>query len=498
MLKNIKPSLPDFPFPCDTPEAVGIPSAAVLGFLRALENHPYRLHAMMLVRNGKLCFSAASSPYTLQTPHRVYSAGKSILALSALFAMQEGKLCADDPVTRYFPEASGTRFDRMTVSDLLTMRSGQTEDPFPILLKDLDADLIRAFFQTLPTDEPGKTFRYNNSIPHIVYAVTERATGIPFEQYQQSHLLDPLNAQIFAPTNPQGQYNPVVMSMSAITLMKIALFYMQKGVWEGRQLLDSHWIDEATASHTATGMAGNAAEYGYQIWRNAFGGYRMDGGWGQYALILPEQGLAAVLFSDMPDSSFALEAFGKEIVARLSPSALPEDSAAHAALEAYAQAMSLAPKGGDADSAWRDEWFAKRYRFNDPDMVLSLSQEPNGVHLLLTQNDATSEYHCGLNGVWQINNRHFLVMPERTVDNGVYCLSPDECYLTGVWRGPEAFEMSGKSLGALGEYLYRFVFDKDGLTLTLPKRVCRGGPSLENAVSLHAEGSDKTDANSPA
>jgi CubicO group peptidase (beta-lactamase class C family) len=483
-----------------TPEAAGIPSAAVTGFLQSLERRPYRLHAFLLARKGRLCFASTAAPYAPDTPHRVYSAGKSVLALSALFAMQEGKLRPGDRVADSFRDLldGDDRFDGMTVSDVLTMRSGQEDDPFPAILTDLDADLIRRFFKAPPVEKPGTRFRYNNTIPHIVYAVTERATGTPFEAYQREHLCDPLDAPVFAPTNPLGQYNPVVMSMSAVTLMKFALFYLQEGVWKGRRLLDARYIREATALHAETGLPGNAAEYGWQIWRNAFGGYRMDGGWGQYAIVMPEEDLAAVILSDMPDSAFALEAFEKEIVSRLSPAPLAESPADFTEMSALEAGMTLAPKGGAAESAGQSEWFGKSYRFTDTGETLRFTAEKNEIVLRLTRNGKAEVFRCGLNGEWLLNARHLLVKPERNVDNGVFCLNPDECFLTGVWREGNAFEMAAKSLGATGEYRYRFTFTDRGLSLALPLRVCRGGPQRQEAIERIAEGSGATDEHRPA
>ena len=483
-----------------SPEAAGIPSTAVTAFLHALERRPYRCHAFLLARNGKLCFASAAAPYALDTPHRVYSAGKSVLALSALFAMQDGKLKPDDSVADYFRDllAGDTRFDDMAVSDVLTMCSGQTNDPFSAMLRDMNVDLIRLFFQTPPAETPGQTFRYNNTIPHIVYALTERATGTPFEQYQQQHLCEPLQAPLFAPTNTAGQYNPVVMAMSAATLMKFALFFLQEGSWKGQQLLDKRLIQQAVAEHAQTGLPGNAAGYGWQIWRNAFGGYRMDGGWGQYAIILPEQNLAAVILSDMPDSTYALEAFQQEIAPHLSAEPLAENPEAYAKLAKYEASMTLAPKGGRAWCERQSEWFGQSYRFTEPSMSLSFFMQKGALCLSLTKEGQTETYRCGLDGSWLLNGRHFLVKPERNVENGVFCLSESECYLTGVWRDENVFEMAGKSLGATGEYLYRFTFTPGKLTMFCPLHVCRGGPHLQDAINLTAEGGGATDEHCPA
>ena len=474
-----------------TPEAVGIPSQAISGFLDALKHQGYCLHAFMLMRHNQLCFSSAVAPYTLDTPHRVFSTGKSILVLSVFFAIQEGYLRFEDKVADYCRDLLGedTSFDAMTVRDLLTMRSGQVGDAFPAILTDLDADLIQLFFQTPLVEAPGKTFRYNNTIPHIVYALVERATGMPFEQYQNTHLCKPLDAPIDAPTNPKGQYNPVVMAMSANTLLKIARFYLQEGLWEGKSLLGAAYIREAVQLQTLTGLAGNSAEYGYQIWRNAFGGYRMDGGWGQFAIVLPQENLVAVILSDMPDASFALTAFENEIVKRLSPAPLPENAQAHQRLQALGAQLTLAPQG--ARGTWQNEglWLNQVFHFPQQKMDIQFANTDETIEITIVQNHKTTTFRCGLEGKWVQNPAHLLVTPEQTIDNGVYCVNKDECMLSGAWQSEQIFEMVSKSFGALGLYRYRFTFSGTGLTLAYPTHVERGCDGLQNPICIHSEGS---------
>lgn len=474
------------------PEAVGIPSGAILRFLQALDAHPYRLHAFMLMRHGRLCFSGAAAPYTLNTQHRVFSAGKSILALSALIAMQEGHIKASDFIADYFRDILGNdhRFDAITVDDLLTMRSGQEEDPFPAMLSDLDADLIRLFFTAPPIEAPGTTFRYNNTIPHVVYALVEKATGIPFARYQQEHLLNPLNAPVYAPTNSKGQYNPVVMAMSAVSLMKFAMLYLQEGNWNGEQLIEPKFIQESVKQHTSTGMDGNAAGYGWQIWRNTFGGYRMDGGWGQYAIMMPQEDLTAVILSDMPDSSFALEVFAAEILPHLSQDRLSDDLDAQAKLKDFSANMTLAPKGGHTHSPNEKQWFAKQYCFQNPDYKFTFTSMQDSLQITLIEKNIALQFSCGLNGTWLPNPRHLLVTPEQTIDNGVYGMDRDACFLTAVWRNSNMLEISAKSLGAQGEYVYHFTFSPQGVTLAYPPRPCRGGPTLESAIILTGKGAN--------
>lgn len=90
----------------DTPEEAGISSQAITAFLHALHTRHYRLHSLMIARSAGICYADAAEPYTLDTPHRLCSAAKSILSLNLLAAMEEGKLSEEDAVAAFFPEIS--------------------------------------------------------------------------------------------------------------------------------------------------------------------------------------------------------------------------------------------------------------------------------------------------------------------------------------------------------------------------------------------------------
>lgn len=86
-------------------------------------------------------------------------------------------------------------------------------------------------------------------------------------------------------------------------LCKFALFLLQDGCWEGVRLLSHDLIKEATALHLPTkkltakpNYASDMDSYGYgmQIWRNQYGGFKMAGGSGQAAIMIPELEFAVV------------------------------------------------------------------------------------------------------------------------------------------------------------------------------------------------------------
>jgi hypothetical protein len=90
---------------------------------------------------------------------------------------------------------------------------------------------------------------------------------------------------------------------------------LQKGKWNGKQLLPTSWFDEATSSQIESLPAGVKKEevkakkedsdwlqgYGYQMWRSRHNSYRADGARGQFVIILPQHDAVIVTTADIGD-----------------------------------------------------------------------------------------------------------------------------------------------------------------------------------------------------
>ena len=465
----------------NTPEEAGICRKSIANFLQALQTHHYRLHALVIARRDGICYADAAAPYTLDTPHRLCSAAKSILSLNLLAAMEEDKLHTDDLVTAFFPEISSEDMHMacMRIEDLLTMQTGQMEDPFSALFQDFDADLVSLFLHTPTVEAPGMQFRYNNTVPHMICAVTERAIGEQIEAYQRRHFSEPMETFIWAPTNSKGQYNPVVTSMSARSFTKYALLYLREGDWFGHRLLHAETIRQATAEHVSTGQTGNQAGYGWQIWRNAFGGYRMDGGWGQYAIILPELDAAVTILSDMTDSSYALKAFEDYLL----PALKNRKPLADPVGEPLPHIPSMAPMG---DAVPADRWKNGQWRISQDENIF-FALENGQVQLSQCKKGKTRVFSIGLDGKWLENPSHLWTSPHFSIDTGVYGLPDEPCWLSGAWVTPYRFEMVGKSLGEMGEYRYSFELIKDELEIRFTSQMQHNVSSLLDCTKMRGE-----------
>ena len=127
-----------------SPEAEGIPSSAVLDFIRAVEQHTHPLDAVqgfMLLRHGNVAAEGWWTPYGPQSPHSLYSLSKSFTSTGIGLAVHEGLLTVDDPVLKFFPDDApanpSENLKAMRVRHLLSMNTGHKEDTTEQVFRDL-------------------------------------------------------------------------------------------------------------------------------------------------------------------------------------------------------------------------------------------------------------------------------------------------------------------------------------------------------------------------
>lgn len=470
----------------DRPETVGISSAHIARFLKCLEDMDYELHSLQILRYGRLVFAIAAEPFTLDSPHRMLSAAKAVIAAAVFFAIDEGKLSLEDKVIDYFedklPARLDARYQRLTVYDLLTMQSGQeTDEAFGKLLMNQDTDLCREFF-ALPLDrEPGTHFFYNNAIPHLLFYLAERATGHSIESYLEDRLCKPLGISIKAQYNGLGVYDPVTTVMSARDFLRLTQWFLQEGCWEGCQLLDPRLIREACSQQSCPEVSEQGYHhgkgYGMQLWRNAFGGSRMDGGGGQIGLILPEHQMAVTIMGNDYRSARAVALFYDEVLSKMKGHPLPESQEHDRLLAVQAERVKRAPLDAVAESKVFDGWNGQTFRFEDNDLALetlALSGDIDQMSLRFRQSGRDIHAHIGLNGYWVPSARYVLAQPDTSFQNRIYGPDPEKCFLSGGWLG-ERFIFVLRSPASMGEYRFAVSYENGCLWVVIPCGVSVGG-----------------------
>jgi CubicO group peptidase (beta-lactamase class C family) len=283
-------------------EETGLNRVVLNDLFRALERSPAELRGLVLVRHGKVAAKRFWAPYGEQDPVWVYSLSKSFCSTAVGFAVQEGLLRTDERVLSFFPEYDSAAADEncraMRVRDLLTMRTGHELDTTAAVIQA--PDWAEAFFKLPVKYQPGTHFVYNSGASYMLSAIVQKRCGLPIAEYLKPRLFDPLGfGPVFWDRSPQGVNTGGWGFMAALEdIAKFGLLYLNRGRLRGKQILNESWVDEASLPHADNSITGGPADwsrgYGYQFWRSRYG-FRGDGAFGQYCLILPEFDAVLVL-----------------------------------------------------------------------------------------------------------------------------------------------------------------------------------------------------------
>jgi CubicO group peptidase (beta-lactamase class C family) len=271
-------------------------------------------------------------------------------------AIAEGKLSLNDQVLKFFPDdapaSPSDNLQSMRVSDLLRMSTGhQSEPPRP----DNQA-WTRAFLAHPVPFKPGTHFLYNTSGTYMLSAIVQKATGQTVLDYLTPRLFQPLGIE--RPTwemSPQGiSTGGYGLSVRTEDIARFGQLYLQKGKWQGKQLVPEAWIEAATARQTSNGSSPDSdwdQGYGYQFWRCRNGAYRGDGAFGQYCIVMPEQDAVIAITSGVRDMQAVLNLIWDKLLPAMKPSALAPDDAAGQKLERALKGLSLRPQEGSSSPA---------------------------------------------------------------------------------------------------------------------------------------------------
>ena len=341
--------------PRSTPEAQGVSSLAILGFVEQAEAKIDAVHSFMLVRHGQVVAEGWWAPYAADKTHTLYSLTKSFTSTAVGLALAEGKLSLDDPVLKFFPTEApanpSAELRALTVRHLLRMSTGHDR-------KDVDAafrriwpmpqpDIVKNFLAMPINHPPGTGFVYDSAGSHVLSAIVQRVTGQKVPDYLKPRLFDPLG--IAAPSweeSPQGiPFGCFVLHLHTEDLAKFGQLYLQKGRWQGRQLLPAAWVEAATSKQTDNKRPATNDDwdqgYGYQFWLCRHGFYRGDGALGQFCIVMPQYDAVLAITSGTNDMGRVMQLAWDVLVPALKDAPLPADPAAVARLTAKTQSLKL-------------------------------------------------------------------------------------------------------------------------------------------------------------
>lgn len=235
--------------PRSSPEAEGVSPSAILAFVEAADKDIDAMHSFMLVRHGHVVAEGWWSPYDAETPHALYSLSKSFTSTAVGLAIAEGKLSIDDEVLKFCPDDAPDKpsdlLKAMRVSDLLRMSTGHQSEPSlrtaKVWTKNFLAHPVRF--------KPGTHFLYNTAGTYMLSAIVQKATGSTVFDYLKPRLFEPLGIEHASwGTSPQGvSLGGYGLNVRTEDIARFGQLYLQKGKWQGKQVIPQSWVEAATA-----------------------------------------------------------------------------------------------------------------------------------------------------------------------------------------------------------------------------------------------------------
>ena len=254
----------------------------------------------------------------------IYSASKSFTSAAVGIAVKEGLLRLEERLVDAFSEDISENpnefLQQATVRDLLTMCLGQQnaelmggQRPFY-----QQKDWVRMSLAFPFTECPGKRFLYNNVGPYLAGILVQRRAGCDLVSYLTPRLFEPMG--IPRPTwetDPAGNtFGAGGLFLTLSEMHKFGLLYLQKGDWNGKQLIPEKWVDESTRIQVLTGREEDYG-YGYLFWGGPHGSFRADGKYSQISLILRDKHAVISIVAECRNSKILMDAIFEELYPQL-------------------------------------------------------------------------------------------------------------------------------------------------------------------------------------
>lgn len=345
--------------PRSSSEAEGVSSAGLLAFLNAADESIRDLHSFMFLRHGKVVAEGWWAPYAPEYPHALYSLSKSFVATAIGLAAAEGRLSVDDFVLSLLPDDRPPLVNEqqaaLRVYHLLTMTTGHDPETEGLMFGQPEGNWAKGFLSQPMIHPPGTHFYYENGASYMLSAIVQQVTDMTVLDYLQPRLFAPLGIDKATwSVGPRGiTIGFTGLSLTTEAIARFGQLYLQKGMWQGEQILPAEWVAAATKRQVSNGTNPDIDDeqgYGYQFWRARYGAYSGNGAFGQFCEIWPEHDVVLAITGGKEGMEVIQDLIWEHLLPATRPSALPEDHEVQQALHRKLSRLSIPLPQGQPSS----------------------------------------------------------------------------------------------------------------------------------------------------
>lgn len=455
-----------------TPEEEGISSRAILQFIEALEeSQPDAIHSVMLRRHGNIVAEGWWAPYNPDSPHLLWSLSKSFTSTAIGMAQDEGLLSIDDQVISFFPEDTpeepSGNLKAMRISDLLRMSTGHAQEPS---FRSIQVDnWAEAFLAHEVPFKPGTHFLYNSMATYMCSAIIQKVTGMTTLEYLTPRLFEPLDIE--TPTWESCPLGVNVggwgLSVKTEDISKLGQLLLQKGNWNGEQLVSEAWVEKATGNRTSNGSNPESdwdQGYGYQFWQCRHNAFRGDGAFGQYCLVLPEQDAVLAITSGSDDLQGILNVVWEHLLPAMQESALPSDEEGLEQMNQKLGQLAIHMVQGEESSPKASDISGKVFTLDGNDrsiQTISFNFESSPTEITITTDQGEHTLGAG----FQAMERG--VLPSPTVVS-------EKVAVTGAWEAPDTYTIETIYYETPESVTHTFKFEDNNLVWNTRRKASFG------------------------
>ncbi len=404
----------DNSLPRSAPEAEGVSSRAIITFFDSAATSRHEFHSFMFLRHGKVIAEGWWYPYAPELVHTLYSTSKSFTATAVGLAVKEKRLTLDDKLISFFPEdlpdTVSPFLAEMKIRHMLMMSTGQRRES-----AITTTNWVKAYLETPVEAEPGQRYRYSSMASFMLSAIIQKITGEKVIDYLTPGLFKPLGIEgVDWETNPQGiNTGGWGLRVKTEDMAKLGQLYLQKGKWNGKQILPQKWVEEATSlkiqqnpemTQARRDSSNDAVQgYCYQFWRARHNSYMANGAFGQFILIMPEKDAIVVFTAESNDMWGEPDMVWKYIYPGIHDNALPADDESLDELKQRLASLALPIPEKSANEVISRKVSGKTFSFTENQRnIQSMSLRFNDDQCLLNLRTDTDSFNISFAaGKWQ-------------------------------------------------------------------------------------------------
>lgn len=398
--------------PRSTPEMQGVPSDVLSKLFDAMDASEIEFHSVMVMRNGFVIGEGWWAPYAPQYKHSLYSLSKSFTSAAVGLAINEGHFTVESPVISFFPDllpaVVSPNLAAMKVKHLLTMNSGHTTEPG---LRG--ANWAQNFLAATVDNEPGTHYTYNTSATYMLSAIVTKTTGKTLLEFLTPRLFDPLKIEgADWEVSPQGiNSGGVGLRIRTEDIASFSQLYLNKGRWKGKQIIPEAWVEASSKSYwdfKSNPFGGSTPKekddwqqgYGYQFWHTRHNGYRSDGLYGQFGIIIPEENLVVAITEESFKTQQTLNFVWDILLPGLKKGALPVNKSAEQTLKTKEKNLKVKFPAASPTSPVAATVSSKKFMLNDNTLkarAVTFNINNNNCELIVHYDNGDRKLNYGIN-----------------------------------------------------------------------------------------------------